>query len=221
MQHNKKDGFIMKEDIVLIGGGGHCRACIDVIELEGKYKVAGIVDFKEKKGTGVLGYEIFACDDDLPELVKVYRSFLITIGQVKSEARRAGLFESLKHLGASFPVVISPLAYVSSHAAVAEGTIVMHKAFVNAAAKIGRNCIINSGALIEHDAVIEDNCHIATGSVVNGGSFIGEGTMAGSNSVINNALKIAEKTIIGSGAVVIKSIEDSGTYVGNPARRLG
>lgn len=221
MRDNKEAGFIMKDDIVLIGGGGHCRACIDVIELEGKYKVAGIVDVKGKKGKSVLGYEIFACDDDLPELVKVYGSFLVTIGQIKSEAGRAGVFESLKGLGASFPVIVSPLAYVSKYAAIAEGTIVMHKAFVNAAAKIGRNCIINTGAIIEHDAVIGDNCHIATGSVVNGGVLVGGGTLAGSNSVINNNLSMAGKTILGSGAVVVKSIEDSGTYAGNPARRLG
>lgn len=221
MQDTKKAGFIMKEDIILIGGGGHCRACIDVLEAEGRYKVAGIADIKEKKGTSVLGYKIFASDENLPDLVKEYRSFLVTIGQIKSGARRAGLFETLKGLGASFPVVVSPLAYVSKYADIAEGTIVMHRAFVNAAAKIGRNCIINTGAIIEHDAVIEDNCHIATGSVVNGGSYIGEGTLTGSNSVINNNLTIARGTVIGSGAVVAKSIESSGTYVGNPARRLG
>ena len=38
----------MKEKLVLIGGGGHCRACIDVIERENKYQIAGIVDIKEK-----------------------------------------------------------------------------------------------------------------------------------------------------------------------------
>lgn len=212
---------MIKEDIVLIGGGGHCRACIDVLEMEGKYKVAGLVDLKEKKGTRVLGYEIFACDEDLPDLIKTYKSFLVTIGQIKSEAERAGLFELLKGLGASLPVVVSPLAYVSKYSAIAEGTIVMHRAFVNAAVRIGENCIINTGAIIEHEVVIEDNCHIATGSVVNGGSFVGEGTFVGSNCVINNNLSLAKKTILGSGAVVTKSIESRGTYAGNPAIRIG
>ena len=39
----------MKEKIILIGGGGHCRACIDVIEQEGRFTIAGIVDVPEKK----------------------------------------------------------------------------------------------------------------------------------------------------------------------------
>ncbi len=37
----------MKEKIVLIGGGGHCRSAIDVIELTNKYEIIGIVDIKE------------------------------------------------------------------------------------------------------------------------------------------------------------------------------
>lgn len=32
------------EDIVLIGGGGHARACVDVIESMGKYKIVGFID---------------------------------------------------------------------------------------------------------------------------------------------------------------------------------
>ena len=36
-----------KPEILLIGGGGHCHSVIDVIEQEGKYKIAGIIDKKE------------------------------------------------------------------------------------------------------------------------------------------------------------------------------
>ena len=36
-----------KKSIVLIGGGGHCKACIDVIEVEGKYNIIGIIDVPE------------------------------------------------------------------------------------------------------------------------------------------------------------------------------
>ena len=34
--------------IILIGAGGHCNSCIDVIELEKKYKIIGLVDNKKK-----------------------------------------------------------------------------------------------------------------------------------------------------------------------------
>ncbi len=45
----------MKPRIVLIGGGGHCKSCIDVIEQEDKYSIAGIVDVMEKLHQKILG----------------------------------------------------------------------------------------------------------------------------------------------------------------------
>ena len=47
----------MSKQIILVGGGGHCKACIDVIEYEGNYKIAGIVDIPEKLHQKILGYE--------------------------------------------------------------------------------------------------------------------------------------------------------------------
>jgi hypothetical protein len=47
----------MKPKIILVGGGGHCHSCIDVIEQEGKFEIAGIVD-AIKGGEKVLGYPV-------------------------------------------------------------------------------------------------------------------------------------------------------------------
>jgi sugar O-acyltransferase (sialic acid O-acetyltransferase NeuD family) len=173
----------MKEKIILIGGGGHCKSCIDVIEKEDRFIIAGIVDVPEKKQHKVLGYRIIGTDTDLLELIKTYRNVLVTLGQIKSPNRRITLFNDLMRMGACCPVIQSPLAYVSSHAHVAAGTIILHHALINAGASVGRNCIINNKALVEHDAVIEDHCHISTGAVVNGGVKMGRGSFLGSGSV--------------------------------------
>ena len=88
----------MKPQIILIGGGGHCKSCIDVIEQEGKYQIAGIVDIKEKLHQKVLGYEIIATDDELQQLVIQYDFFIITVGQIKNPETRIRLFDRLKNL---------------------------------------------------------------------------------------------------------------------------
>jgi sugar O-acyltransferase (sialic acid O-acetyltransferase NeuD family) len=207
-----------KDTIILVGGGGHCRACIDVIELENRFKIAGIVDVSEKLHQTVSGYETIACDEDLPQLVNKHHFFLITLGQIKDAKKRINRFQYLKELGAKLAVVISPLAYVSKTAVVGVGTIIMHRAVVNTGAYIGRNCIINTGAIVEHDTKVSDNCHISTGSIVNGGCFIGEGVFIGSKSVLANNLSVAEYSIIGAGTVVVKSLDRKGCYVGSPAR---
>ncbi|QKJ26303.1 sugar O-acyltransferase [Aliarcobacter cibarius] len=180
----------MKEKIVLIGGGGHCHSVIDVIEQTNRYEIVGIVDTKENIGKKILDYEIIACDDDLETIFKTCRKAVITIGHIKTNELRKKLFGKAKNIGFDFPTIISPLAYVSKHSFIDEGTVIMHHALVNANVKIGKNCIINSKSLIEHDCIIEDNCHISTASVINGGVVVKEDTFVGSNSVSKEHIEI-------------------------------
>jgi sugar O-acyltransferase (sialic acid O-acetyltransferase NeuD family) len=204
--------------IILIGGGGHCVSVIDVIEQEGRFQIAGIVD-KKNVGNKVLGYTIIASDDELQRLAKEYNNFLITVGHVLSNEPRTRLFEELRRIGGKFPAIISPRAYVSKHAAVGEGTVIMHNAFVNANAKVGKNTIVNSGAIIEHDATIGDHSHISTAAVVNGGCNIGDHTFIGSNAMIKQYLTVEDRVTVGAGSVVLQNLQANATYVGNPAKR--
>ena len=178
------------EEILLIGGGGHCKSVIDVIEQEDKYKIAGIIDKKELIGQDILGYKIIACDDDLNELFKSYKNAVVTVGQIASPKLRVKLFAKLNTIGYNIPTIISPFAYVSKHSMINEGSIVMHQALVNANVSIGKNCIINTKSLIEHDVTIEDNCHISTASVINGGVVVKEGTFFGSNATSKEGICI-------------------------------
>ena len=210
----------MKKKIILIGGGGHCKSCIDVIEQAGMYGIAGIVDVPEKLHQRILGYEIIATDNDLSRIAKEYEYFLITMGQIKSPETRIRLFETLKTSRAKFPVVISPLAYISRHTKIEEGTIIMHQAVVNAGANIGKNCIVNTRVLIEHDAIIEDHCHIATTAVINGGARVGAETFLGSGAIICENIKVGKRCIIGTGAVVNQDIPDFSKVAGIPAKPI-
>jgi sugar O-acyltransferase (sialic acid O-acetyltransferase NeuD family) len=197
----------MKEKIILIGGGGHCSSCVDVIEQEDRFAIAGIVDVPEKNRLNIWGYSVIGSDPDLAELIKTFPNVLITLGQIKSPTRRMELFNDLIQMGARFPVIQSPFAYVSPHAHVAEGSIVMHHALINAGARVGRNCIINTKALVEHDAVIEDHCHISTGAVVNGGVAIGSGSFFGSGAVSKEYTSIPANSFIKANSLYRKSDE--------------
>ncbi len=186
----------MKNDIVLIGGGGHCKSCIDVIEADEKFRIAGIVDKKINLHNKVLGYEIFAIDNDIAKLSQTYKYFFITFAFIKNPQRRIEVFNELKSLDVQLPVIISPLAHVSKYSEIGEGTIIMHHALINAGSRIGINCIINTKALIEHEVSIGDNCHIATAAVINGGVVIESETFIGSNSTCRENIRIAKKSII-------------------------
>jgi len=180
------------KNIYLIGGGGHCKSCIDVIEETKEFKICGIFDVKEKIGQEILGYKIIAEDSEIKNFNKDDNFFLITAGQIKDPSLRVKLFG----LDLNFATIISPRAHVSKHATVGAGTIVMHDALVNAGANIGQNCIINSKALIEHDAIVGDHCHISTGAIINGDCVVGEKSFIGSNTVLKNQAKVEANSVI-------------------------
>jgi len=190
------------EKLILIGGGGHCKSCIDVIEQENKYEIVGVLDVPEKVGTEILGYKIIGTDDDIEKYAQQGFYFLITLGQIQSAHVRIKLFEKVKNADGKFATVISPRAYVSKHASIGEGTIVMHDALINSCAKIGQNCIINSKVLVEHECNIQNNCHIAVGAVLAGEVEIGEETFVGANSTIIQCVKIPPKTFVKAGSLV-------------------
>lgn len=180
----------MKKKILLIGGGGHCKSAIDVIEQEDKFQIAGIIDQKKLIGQKVFDYSVIGCDDNLAKLFEEYKYAIITVGQIESPEIRINLFNVLKKIGYKLPVIISPLAYVSKYAYIDEGTIIMHHVLINAHAKVGKNCIINTKALIEHDAIVEDNCHISTGAILNGGVKVKANTFYGSNATSKEYIEI-------------------------------
>lgn len=190
----------MKPKLILIGGGGHCSSCIDVIEQENKFDIAGIVDDAIESSTR-FGYPILGGDSELPSLREKYDYILITVGQIKSPTPRVRLFEYARSIGFQFATVISPRAYVSRQASIGKGTIVMHDALINAYAAVGNNCIINTKSLIEHHAIIEDDCHVATGAIINGGTVIGRGTFVGSNSVTREQQKTGDHAFIKAGSI--------------------
>ena len=200
------------EPLLLVGPGGHAQACIDVIEQQGRFTVAGLVGRAEEVGTSVLGYSVVGTDDDLPRLVAEFSRGLITVGYIKTPEPRIRLFGLLQSIGCEMPTIVSPEAYVSPHADIGAGSIVMHGAVVNAGATVGRNCIINSQALVEHGVTVADHCHIATSAAVNSGVQIGEATFIGSGSSVRQCLSIGEHCLIGMGQRVLEDLSD-GTHL--------
>lgn len=204
-----------KSNLILIGAGGHAHACIDVIEQHDQYPIAGLIGMPEEMHTRHLGYIVIATDDGLPHLAKKYQYAFIAVGQIRSPESRIRLYRRTTELGFQLPVIIAPTAYVSPHATMGAGTIVMHGAIVNAGARVGNNCIINTHALVEHDTIVEDHCHISTGTILNGNAHIGAGSFVGSGSIIKEGVTLGKGCVVGMGLSVRHNQTDHTLFVGN------
>ena len=188
--------------IILIGGGGHCKSVIDVIEQEARFKIAGIIDKPELLGSKILGYPVIGSDFDLESLAKKYQNALVTVGHIKSALVRIKLYDLAIKAGFTLPSIVSPNAYISKHSKIGNGTVIMGNVIVNANSSIGDNCIINSKALIEHDCLISSHCHISTNAIINGGVTIGSKSFIGSNVTTKNNIIIKENSFIKAGSLV-------------------
>lgn len=203
-----------KNNIILLGAGGHAHSCIDVIEGQGQFAIAGLVGLLKEAGTKQLGYAVIGTDVDLPKLAEDYQYAFVTVGQILSPGTRIRLYESVTELGFRVPTIISPAAHVSRHASLGAGTIVMHGAIVNAGARVGANCIINTRALIEHDALVDDHCHVSTGAILNGNVHIGGGSFVGSGCVIRDGVVLGKNCVVGMGLSVRHNQPDNTRFSG-------
>jgi sugar O-acyltransferase (sialic acid O-acetyltransferase NeuD family) len=204
----------MEKNLILIGGGGHCKSVINVAERAG-FNIIGILDTIDNVGKKVLNYSIVGTDDSIPDYVnKAF--FIVSVGQIKDVALRIKLHQKVLDAGGKLATIIANTANVSIYNQIGEGSVVMHQAVINADVKIGVGCIINTFANIEHDVVIDDFCHISTGAIVNGNCIVGKNVFVGSQSVIINGINIAEGSVIAAGSVVSKNIFVKGVYAGNP-----
>lgn len=205
----------MDKNLILVGGGGHCKSVIEVAESCG-YNILGILDNPSMLGDEISGYKVIGCDDDMAKYVHDAQ-FIVTVGSIKDPSLRKHLHDKVREAGGTLATLIASTAYVSKRASIGEGSVVMHFAMVNADAHIGTGCIINTHSNIEHDAIVGDYCHISTGAMVNGNCSVGNEVFLGSQSVMANGTSICDGCVVGAGSLVRKSFRVKGIYSGNPA----
>ena len=206
------------KSLILVGGGGHCKSVIEAAESAG-FDIYGVLDVTENVGRKICSYDIIGTDDDIPKYAKEY-CFIVTVGFIKNSNLRVSIHNKIIDAGGQFATIIASTARVSRHAAIGEGSVIMHQTFVNADAVVGKGCIINTFANIEHDAVVDDYTHISTGVMVNGNCNVGRHVFLGSQSVMVNGVSIVDNCVIAAGSVVRKNLSQQGIYVGNPAKLM-
>ena len=111
-----------KKDIILLGGGGHCKSVMEVAESAG-YNILGVLDKPEEIGKQVLNYKVIGIDDDIPQYVDK-AEFVITVGFIKNPAIRVKLYYMVKEAGGKLATIIASSAHVSKYAIIGEGTVI-------------------------------------------------------------------------------------------------
>jgi hypothetical protein len=112
---------ITNRNLILVGGGGHCKSVIDIVEQAG-WSIHGILDVPENVGNKVVGYQVIGIDDRIGEFVHE-ASFLVTVGQIKNTALRIRLHNYILSVGGKLATIIAPDACVSRHSEIDVETV--------------------------------------------------------------------------------------------------
>lgn len=207
-------------DIIVLGGSGHGKVLISVLKKAG-YRVYGYVD-PENHGH-VLGVPWLGNDEVLPSIRRQHPDChaAIGIGKIKAGTeRRWQLHAHLEGLGFILPPIISPHAVVNEAVELSTATVVFDGAIINSGTQIGRASIINTNSSVDHDCRLGDNTHIAPGAALSGGVVLGDHCLVGTGANIIQSIRIAPGCLIAAGSTVVHDLDDAGTYVGSPARKL-
>ena len=194
----------MSEKIYIYGASGHGLVCADIALAVG-YKEVIFLDDDEKKAQKFT-----------PNLPK--HDIFIAVGD---NCARERLAQMVQNAGFECVSLVHPSAVIAPSASVSGANVaVMASVVINARAKVLAGAILNTACIIEHECIVGEFAHISIGAKLAGNVSVGARCFLGANSCVLPNLRLCAGVVLGAGAVATKNIEQSGVFVGVPARLM-
>jgi sugar O-acyltransferase (sialic acid O-acetyltransferase NeuD family) len=116
---------------------------------------------------------------------------------------------------------IHPTAQImSDDVIIGNGSFIGANCILTTNIRIGDHAILNRGNHIGHDCNIASFFSLMPGGIISGNVNVGDSVYIGTNSSVREKIKICDDVVIGLNTGIIKSITSSGTYAGNPIKKI-
>lgn len=200
----------MKENIYIIGAGGHGQVVADAIMGLGSTPKGFLDDdlnLKEVSGIPVIG--------PIKLAKELEGKFIVAIGDNRT---RKKIVEMLDLPDEKYFTVIHSSAIIGRDVKIGAGTMIIGGVVINTKTKVGKHVIVNTSSSLDHHNMVENFVHIAPGTHTGGEVRIEEGSFLGIGTSVLPRINIGKWAKIGAGAVVIRDIPPYSTSVGIPAK---
>lgn len=204
--------------VAIIGAGEFGKQVLEIAVLQNKYVPVGFFDdFYTEKSFQDL--PILGKIDDVETLYRQnkFDCLFISIGYNHLRFKQ----ELTKRFSAiPFATIIHPTVVIEQSADIAQGVLIYSLAYIGPDVKIFRGSVINVYTYLPHDNLIKECSFLSCGINMAGKVNVGERCFIGIGVTISDSINICDDVLVGAGTVVVKDINESGTYVGCPARKI-
>ncbi len=209
----------LMNSIILLGGGGHAKVLIDLINQRNDYQITGILDPDLEVGMQIKGVSVLGTDAELSELHdQGIRNVAIAVGSVKCNLLRKTLFDQSRKVGFEIPALMHPRSLVSADVKISDGVQIMAGAIIQTDSTLGEGAVINTGVQVDHDCCIGSQVFLSPGVVLSGGVTVGDNAFLGAGAVVIQGVTIGENAVVAAGAVVVQDVANGALVKGVPAR---
>jgi sugar O-acyltransferase (sialic acid O-acetyltransferase NeuD family) len=168
---------------------------------------------------------IFFVDDEYSnDITKPLSSFdpekyhmMIAVGDSKA---RFDIVQKLPKETVYFTFVHPTALILDNNIEIGEGSFIGAYSILTTNIKLGKHALLNRANHIGHDCNIGDYFSAMPGAIVSGNVTIYDCVYMGTNSSIREKLNVHSLSIIGMNSCVVKNINESGVYIGTPAKKI-
>lgn len=181
--------------------------------------IAFCVDEQYKDRDEFCGLKVMTMDEVIKTVDHEAVNIFVPMSPFKMNEARQIKYEQFKMFG------FKCINYISSKATVltkdiGENNFILENNVIQPFVKIGNNNTFWSGNHIGHHSVIGDHNTFTSHVVLSGHCRVTNNCFFGVNSTVRDNLTISRYSLISQGANVLKSTEEAGVYIGNPAKKL-
>ena len=198
-------------NLMIVGAGGHALSVADAA-LSAGWTVVG---FYSPDGTGpasILGPVLSSLDAlDLSET-----AFALGIGTNHSRETVAQNISN-RFPQAEIVSVAHATAWVSSHATIHPGAVILAHSSVGPGSTVGRGALLNTGASLDHESSLGDYASLGPGARTGGNVSIGERTMIGIQAGIQHGVMVGSDCVVGAHSLVNSDLDSNIVAWGTPA----
>ncbi|MCT7487124.1 NeuD/PglB/VioB family sugar acetyltransferase [Aliarcobacter cryaerophilus] len=202
------------KNIAIIGAGGHTRSSINLLKQYYQSEILKIYDdnFNSSIDEYISDIKLIGSVSD----ITMDDAIFISIGDNKKREEYFDFFANRVIMDN----LIHEKANIEKNVKIGKSNQILANTYINSYVEIDDNNIINTSAILEHEVKIGSHNHISVGAKICGRVTIGSKCFVGAGAIVIDKISICNDVTIGAGAVVVKNITESGTYVGNPARKI-